>query len=355
VAHNVTLIRGDGIGPEVAEAARRVLDAAGVAIEWEIVDAGIDAIDRYGMPLPDSVLESIRRTKVALKGPITTPVGAGYRSINVALRRMFDLYACVRPCKSYPGTRSRYSNVDFVVIRENTEDLYAGVEFDIGSDEAARIIDMAGGRIPPDAAISLKPISAAASRRIVKFAFEYAVRFGRRRVTAAAAANIMRFTDGLFLRVAEDVAQSYLGRVAYDWQLLHNLCAHLPQYPEQYDVIVLPNLYGDMISDIGAGLIGGAGVAPGADYGDECAMFEPTHGSAPKYKGLNKADPTGMILSGAMMLAHIGESEASRRVESAVARVIAEGKRTTFDVKADREDPSAVGTTEMTDAIIEAL
>jgi isocitrate dehydrogenase (NAD+) len=355
VAHNITLIRGDGIGPEVAGAARRVLDATGAKITWEPVDAGVDAIDIYGMPLPDSVVESIRRNKVALKGPITTPVGAGFRSINLALRRMFDLFVCVRPCKIYPGAPSRYTNVDFVVIRENTEDLYAGIEFDVGTDEAERIIEMAGGRIRHDAAISIKPISAHASRRVIQFAFEYAVRYGRKRVTAVAMANLMKYTDGLFLRVAEDVAESYRGKVEYEWRLLGNLLTHLVQHPEQFDVLVLPNLYGDVVSEVGAGLIGGAGVAPGAGYGDEYAMFEATHGSVPKYKGLNKADPTGMILSGAMMLAHIGETEAAERVERAVAKVIAEGKRTTFDMKPDRADPSAVGTSEMADAVIEAL
>jgi len=379
LAHTVTLIPGDGTGPELAAAARRVIDASGVDIEWEVQEAGIDVMEKYGTPLPEHVLESIRRNKVALKGPITTPIGTGFRSVNVALRKELDLYACLRPCKHYTGVRSHYTDVDLVIVRENTEDLYAGVEYDVGSAEAAKIIDMAGGRIRRDSAISIKPISVSGTRRIVKFAFDYAIAEGRGTVTAVAKANIMKFTDGLFYKVARRVAKAYgaafeqpelgdvepdetllseAGRasgIVYQERLVDNMCMQLVQKPELYDVLVMPNLYGDILSDLCAGLVGGLGVAPGANIGDNAAVFEPTHGSAPKYKGLNKVNPIALILSGVLMLRHLGEREAANRVEQAVASVIAEGRYVTYDMKPDRNDPTAVGTSEVADAIISKI
>jgi len=353
--HRITLIPGDGVGPELAAAARRVIDATGVDIEWEVQEAGAEVIEKYGTPLPEQVLESIRRNKVALKGPITTPIGTGFRSVNVALRHALNLYACVRPCKYYPGVKSRYPEVDIVIVRENTEDLYAGVEFAAGSEQMQLIRSWAPEKIREDAAISIKPISREGSRRIVKYAFEYAKANGRRKVTAVCKANIMKFTDGLFYEVAREVAKEYEGVIAYDEVLVDAMCMQLVQKPDQYDVLVMPNLYGDIISDLGAGLVGGLGVAPGANIGDGVALFEPTHGSAPKYKGQNKVNPTALILSGMLMLRHIGETEAADRLERAVAEVIAKGERVTYDLKPDRNDPTAVGTQEMADAIIEAL
>ncbi len=355
MAYTITLIPGDGVGPEQTAAAKRVIEATGVKIDWEIHDAGIDVVEKYGTPLPEHVLESIRRNKIALKGPITTPIGKGFRSVNVALRKELNLYTCLRPCKYYPGIRSKYENVDLVVVRENTEDLYAGVEYDLGTPEAKQIIDMAGGKIREDSAISIKPISVTGSRQIVKFAFEYAVKNNRKKVTAVAKANIMKFTDGLFYHVAREVAKEYEGRIEYEERLVDNMCMQLVQKPELYDVIVLPNLYGDILSDLCAGLIGGLGVAPGANIGDGIALFEPTHGSAPKYKGLNKVNPTALILSGMLMLRHIGEADAADRLEKAVATVLAGGKDVTYDMKADRNDPTAVGTSEMADAIIREI
>lgn len=355
LAHRITLIPGDGIGPEIAGATRRCIDATGVKIEWEVVEAGSDVIDKYGTPLPEQVLESIRKNKVALKGPITTPIGHGFRSVNVALRQELDLFACVRPSKYYPGIDSPYQDVDLVVIRENTEDLYAGVEFAKDSPEAQRIIEMAQGKIRPDSAISIKPISVTGTENIVRFAFEYALANGRRKVTAITKANIMKCTDGLFYEVAREVAKDYDGRVEYEERLIDNMCMQLVLKPQNYDVLVLPNLYGDIISDLCAGLVGGLGMAPGANIGREIAVFEATHGSAPKYKGLNKVNPTALILSGVMMLRHIGEQEAADRLEQAVADVIAEGKNVTYDLKKDPQDPTAVGTREMADAIIAKL
>ena len=355
MAHKITLIPGDGTGPELTEAARRVIEATGVKIDWEVHDAGVDVMEKYGTPLPEAVLESIRRNKVALKGPITTPIGTGFRSVNVALRHALNLYACVRPCKSYPGVRSRYQNIDLVMIRENTEDLYAGVEFDLASPEAKQIITMSNGKIREDSAISIKPLSVTGSRRIVKYAFDYAIRNGRQKVTAVAKANIMKYTDGLFYRVAREVAKEYEGKIVYEEVLVDAMCMQLVQRPEAFDVLVMPNLYGDILSDLCAGLVGGLGVAPGANIGDGVALFEPTHGSAPQYKGQNKVNPTALILSGMLMLRHIGETEAANRLEQAVAKVIAENKAVTYDMKADRNDPTAVGTKEMADAIIAAM
>ena len=355
MSYTITLIPGDGVGPEQTAAAKRVIEATGVDIDWEVHDAGIDVMDKYGTPLPEHVLESIRRNKVALKGPITTPIGTGFRSVNVALRKKLNLYACLRPCKYYPGIRSKYEDVNLVVVRENTEDLYAGVEYDLGTDEAGKIIDMAGGKIRKDSAISIKPISVTGTRQIVKYAFDYAVKNNRKKVTAVAKANIMKFTDGLFYRVAKEVAAEYEGRIEYEERLVDNMCMQLVQKPELYDVLVMPNLYGDILSDLCAGLVGGLGVAPGANIGDDAALFEPTHGSAPKYKGLNKVNPTALILSGMLMLRHIGEEDAAVRLEKAVADVIAEGKDVTYDMKPDRNDPTAVGTAEMADAIIKKM
>jgi len=309
-------------------------------------------METAGTPLPDNVLASIRKNKIALKGPITTPIGTGFRSVNVALRKELDLYACIRPCKSYVGVRSRYSDVDLVIVRENTEDLYAGVEYPVDSAEAGQIIGMANGKIRQDSAISIKPISRTGSRQIVKAAFDYAVENGRKKVTAVAKANIMKYTDGLFYEIAREVAKDYEGQVEYDEWLVDAMCMQLVQKPENYDVLVMENLYGDILSDLCAGLVGGLGVAPGANIGVDMALFEATHGSAPKYKNQNKVNPTALILSGYLMLKYLKENEAAARLEKAVADVIAEGKNVTYDMKADRNDPTAVGTAEMADAII---
>jgi isocitrate dehydrogenase (NAD+) len=339
----------------LAEASRRVLDATGVQFNWDVQEAGVDIMETAGTPLPPAVVESIRKNKVALKGPITTPIGTGFRSVNVALRKELDLYACLRPCKYYPGIRSKYQDVDLVVVRENTEDLYAGVEYDQFTDEAKAIIKMAGpGKIREDAAISIKPISASGSRRIIEYAFKYARDNGRKKVSAVAKANIMKFTDGLFFRVGQEVAKEYPD-IEYQEVLVDNMCMQLVQKPELYDVLVLPNLYGDILSDLCAGLIGGLGVAPGANIGDGIALFEPTHGSAPKYKGQNKVNPTALLLSGVLMLRYLKEEEAANRLETAIAKVIKEGRDVTYDMKPDRNDPTAVGTSEMADAIIAAM
>ncbi len=355
---DVTLITGDGVGPEIAEAARRCIDATGAGIDWQIAEAGVEIMQRLGSPLPDATVESIKRTSVALKAPITTPVGTGYRSINVHLRQTLDLYACLRPCKSYKGVRSRYADIDLVVVRENTEDLYAGIEFQKGKDDTAEIINWINAhssrKISEDSGVSIKPISVTATQRIVRFAFDYARRMGRKKVTSVHKANIMKFSDGLWLEVSRQVAKQYPD-VEFEDRIVDNMCMQLIQKPELYDVIVLPNLYGDIISDLCAGLVGGLGVAPGANIGDKIAIFEATHGSAPKYKGLNKVNPTALILSGVMMLRHIGKTAEADKLENAVAAVIAEGKSVTYDMKADRDDPTAVGTSEMADAIIEKI
>ncbi len=354
--HRITLIPGDGVGPEITEATKKCLEATGVEIDWEILDAGENVIEKYGTPLPRDVLESIKKNRVALKGPITTPVAKGFRSVNVALRRKLNLYACLRPYKSYKGVRSRYENVDLVVVRENTEDLYAGIEFRKDSEEAKELIDvikrLKKAEIREDSGISIKPISESASRRIVKFAFEYALKNERKKVTAIHKANIMKHSDGLFLDTAREVAREYEGRIAFEDRIVDNMAMQLVQKPEIYDVLVLPNLYGDIISDLCAGLVGGLGVAPGANIGDEIAIFEPTHGSAPKYKGMNKVNPCGMILSSVLMLKHLGEAEAAKKLEDAVASVIAEGRYVTYDLKPTPDDPTAVGTKEMAEAII---
>jgi len=316
VSYTVTLIPGDGIGPELAEATRRVLEATGIAFEWDVQEAGEATIASEGTPLPDRVVESIRRNRVALKGPITTPVGSGFRSVNVGLRQALELYANVRPAHTMKGVETRYENVDLIIVRENTEDLYAGIEHRVG----------------PDAAESIKIITRAASQRIARYAFEYAVKNGRRKVTAVHKANIMKLSDGLFLESCQQVAVDYAGRIEFEDRIVDNMCMQLVQKPELYDVLVLPNLYGDIVSDLAAGLVGGLGVAPGANIGEKEAVFEPVHGSAPKYAGQNKANPTALILSGALMLRHLGETDAAAAVERAVREVIAEGTTVTYDL-----------------------
>jgi len=358
VAHPVTFIPGDGVGPELSEATRRVLEATGVEFAWDVQQAGADVVEEYGTPLPEPVLASIRRNGVAIKGPITTPVGSGFRSVNVALRKELDLYACLRPCKWYRGVRSRYEDVDVVIVRENHEDLYAGIEFEQGSPGARDLIEFiaekTGTRIRDDAGISIKPISVWGTERIVRFAFEYARSYGRKKVTAVHKANIMKFSDGLFLETARRVAERYPD-VEFEDRIVDNLTMQLVQRPEEYDVLVLPNLYGDIVSDLCAGLVGGLGVAPGGNIGDEAAVFEATHGSAPKYKGMNKVNPMAMMLSGVLMLRHLEETEAGDRLEAAIAGGIAEGRSVTSDMKPTRDDPTAAGTSQVADAVIEKL
>ncbi len=358
MAHTVTLIPGDGVGPEISEATRRVLEATGVEFDWELGHAGADVIEKYGTPLPDEVLASIRKNKVAIKGPVTTPVGTGFRSVNVALRKALDLYACVRPCKTYPGVPSPFEGVDLVIVRENTEDLYAGVEFEMDEPETGELIDFINARkgdvIKPDSGLSIKMITESGTRRIVKYAFEYAKRYGRKKVTATMKANIMKFSDGLFLSVAREVAGDYPD-IEFGEALIDNLCMQLVRRPQEYDVIVAPNLYGDIISDLCAGLVGGLGLAPGANIGEGIALFEPTHGSAPRYAGQNKVNPMAMMLSGVLMLNHLGETDAAERLEKAIAAVIREGKAVTYDMKPTRDDPGAVGTSQVADAVIEKL
>ena len=447
MAHRVTFIPGDGVGPELSEATRRVLEATGVPFDWDVQEAGAEVIDKYGTPLPDVVLDSIRRNGVAIKGPLTTPIGTGFRSVNVALRKELDLYACLRPCKTYQGVRSRYEDIDLVVVRENHEDLYAGIEFEQGTPDATKVIEFLNGiqpkKIREDSGISIKPISITGTRRIAKFAFDYARAYGRKKITAVTKANIMKHTDGLFYAVAREVAKEYddieyehdtpdadnvieflnglqkkqirphsgisikpiseegsarIARYAFQyakdngrkrvhcitksnimkftdglflstfrevakefpdiepWEnLVDATCMGLVQRPEEWDVLVLPNLYGDILSDLTAGMVGGLGVAPGANIGTAAAVFEATHGSAPKYKGQNKVNPTAMILSGKLMLAHLGEAAAAERLEAAVAAVIAEGKSVTYDMKPSRDDPTAVGTSQVADAVIAKL
>ncbi len=316
MTYSVTLIPGDGIGPELADATRGVLEATGIGFEWDVQEAGEATITAEGTPLPDRVIESIRANGIAIKGPITTPVGSGFRSVNVALRQTLELYANLRPARTMKGVESRYEDVDLVIVRENTEDLYAGIEHMVG----------------PDAAESIKIITRAASQRIARFAFEYAVNNRRQKVTAVHKANIMKLSDGLFLESCGQVATEYEGRVQYEDRIVDNMCMQLVQKPELYDVLVLPNLYGDIVSDLAAGLVGGLGVAPGANIGEKAAVFEPVHGSAPKYAGQNKANPTALILSGALMLRHLGETDAADAVEAATREVIAAGETVTYDL-----------------------
>jgi isocitrate dehydrogenase (NAD+) len=359
VAHEVTLIPGDGTGPELSEATRRVLEATGVEFDWDVQQAGADVMDQFGgNPLPEQTLESIRRTGVAIKGPITTPIGGGFRSVNVGLRKALDLYAQVRPCKTYEGVRTRFEDVDLVIVRENTEDLYAGIEYEQGQPETVELIEWIeskGGTLRhADAGISIKPLSVSGTRRVVQFAFDYARRNGRRKVTAVHKANIMKFTDGLYLQVAREVAEENPD-IEFDDRIVDNMCMQLVQRPDEYDVLVLPNLYGDIVSDLAAGMIGGLGMAPGANFGEQAAIFEPTHGSAPKYAGQNKVNPVAMMLSGMLMLRHLDEVEAADRLESAIADVIREGASVTYDMKPTRDDPTAVGTSEVADAIIDKM
>jgi len=352
---DVTLVTGDGIGPEIAEAARRCIDATGAGINWIMAEAGVEVMERLGTPLPDETVESIKKTGIALKAPITTPVGTGFRSINVHLRQSLDLYACLRPCKSYQGVRSRYTNIDLVIVRENTEDLYAGVEFQRAKDDTVELINWINRhsekKVRLNSGITIKPISVEATERIVGFAFDYARKMGRKKVTSVHKANIMKFTDGLWLDISRQVARNYPD-IEFEDRIVDNMCMQLIQKPELYDVIVLPNLYGDIISDLCAGLVGGLGVAPGANIGEKGAIFEATHGSAPKYKGQNKVNPTALILSGVLMLRHLGKTAEADKLERAVAAVIAEGKSVTYDMKPNRDDPTAVGTSQMADAII---
>ncbi len=353
--YKITLIPGDGVGPEITEATKRVLEATGVSFEWDIQNAGEEVYKHKESPLPDRVIESIKKNKIALKGPITTPVGTGFRSVNVLLRQSLDLFCCLRPCKTYSGVRTRYKDIDLVIVRENTEDLYAGIEYQKDSEDTKSIIklikDTTRKTIRQDSGISIKPISVYGSERIVRFAFEYARKNKRRKVTAVHKANIMKYSDGLFLEVSREVAKTYPD-IEFEDKIVDNMCMQLVQKPELYDVLVMPNLYGDIISDLGAGLVGGLGLAPGANIGDELAVFEATHGSAPKYKGLNKVNPMAMMLSSIMMLKHLGETTAAERLENALASVIKEGASVTYDMKPAPDDPTAATTSGVADAII---
>ncbi|MEA2015217.1 MAG: isocitrate/isopropylmalate dehydrogenase family protein [Actinomycetota bacterium] len=356
--HIITLIPGDGIGPEITDAMVRVVEATGVNIDWDVVEAGAEVYRKEGTVLPDRVIKSLKSNKVGIKGPITTPVGTGFRSVNVAMRKMFDLYACLRPCKSYPGVKSRYSDINLVIIRENTEDLYAGIEFKKGEAGTKELIEFIKEKkdavVREDSGISIKPISVKGSEKIIRFAFKYARENGRKKVTGIHKANIMKYSDGLFLDVFRKVASEFSDIEAED-RIVDNMCMQLVQKPELYDVLVLPNLYGDIISDLAAGLVGGLGVAPGGNIGESTALFEPTHGSAPKYKGQNKVNPTGIMLSAVMMLKHIGEKESAHKLELSIAENIREGRYVTYDLKPDRSDPTAVGTSEFADAVIKKI
>ena len=358
MAHRVTFIPGDGTGPEIADATRRVLEATGVQFEWDFQDAGVDVYESEGDPLPGRTLDSIRERGIAIKGPTTTPVGSGHRSINVALRQEFDLYACIRPCKAYDGVRTRFPETDIVIVRENTEDLYAGIEFERGSEEVEKLRRFLSDELKSptrdESGISIKPISVFGSERIVEAAFTYAEENGRRKVTAAHKANIMKFSDGLFLQVARQVAERH-PEIEFEDRIIDNLCNQIVSRPEEYDVIVMPNLYGDIVSDLGAGMVRGLGLAPGANIGTSGAIFEATHGSAPKYKGQNKVNPTALLLSGVLMLRHLNEADPADRMERAVAEVIRKGNKVTYDLKPTRDDPSAVGTSEFADAVIEEM
>ena len=356
--HAVTLVPGDGVGPEICDATVRVLEATGVEFDWDVQQAGENVMAEYGTPLPEHVLESIRRTRVALKGPITTPVGTGFRSVNVALRHELELYSCVRPVKAYRGARNLREDLDFVIIRENSEDLYAGIEFEKGTPECRNLLEeistLSRKRIRPDSGLSIKPISVSGSERIVQFAFDYARQYGRKKITLVHKANIMKHTDGLFLAVGREVAQRNPD-IEFEDRIVDNMCMQLVLRPQEYDLLCCPNLYGDIISDLGAGMIGGLGLAPGANIGTNGAVFEATHGSAPKYTGQNKVNPMAVMLSGVLMLRHLKETAAADALEGAIAAVIAEGKSVTYDLKPARNDPSAVGTSQVADAIAEKL
>ncbi|MBN1445974.1 MAG: isocitrate/isopropylmalate dehydrogenase family protein [Candidatus Omnitrophica bacterium] len=357
MGYRITLIPGDGIGPEITEVTKRCIEAAGVDIDWDVQQAGESALEKYGTPIPDGALESIAKNKVCLKAPLTTPVGSGFRSVNVYIRQRFNLYVCLRPFKFYEGVRSRYSGLNMVVVRENMEDLYSGIEFEKGKEETRELIrfikDKTGKETGEDAGISIKPISVANSERIVRFAFEYAMKNRRKKVTAVHKANIMKFTDGLFLDVARKVAAEYTD-IKFEDRIVDNMAMQLVQKPELYDVLVCPNLYGDILSDLCAGLVGGLGLSPGANIGEDIAVFEATHGSAPKYKGLNKVNPAALLLAGIMMLDYIGESEKASKIEQALAGVIREGKNLTYDFR-DPGEKNCVGTREMGEAIVDRL
>ncbi|MDR3307710.1 MAG: isocitrate/isopropylmalate dehydrogenase family protein [Coriobacteriales bacterium] len=359
--HLVTLIPGDGIGPEITTAMRRVVSATGVDIAWEVAEAGAHLMDTHGTPLPQTTIESIRRNKVAIKGPVTTPVGSGFRSVNVALRKELNLYTNLRPAFSLKGTGARYEDVDLVLVRENTEDLYAGVEFEEGSAGALGLIEyceeQGAGTILRDSGISIKPLSVTASRRIVRWAFEYALANGRAKVTAVHKANILKYSDGLFLREARKVAAEYEGRIAFEDRIVDATCMGLVLDPHSFDVLVLPNLYGDIVSDLCAGLVGGLGIAPGANIGDDCAVFEPVHGSAPAHAGLDEANPTAELLSAVLMLQHLGERPAAQSILDALRAVLAEGTSVTYDIKRalTGSTTGSVGTAAYADAVIARL
>jgi isocitrate dehydrogenase (NAD+) len=360
--YTVTLIPGDGVGPEITTAMRRVVEATGVDIEWETADAGEHVMEEYGTPLPDLVLDSIRKNKVAIKGPITTPVGTGFRSVNVAIRKALELYACVRPSVSIPGTGARYDDVDLVIFRENTEDLYAGIEFEQGSEEASDLIEFAADRgagvMRPDSGISLKPISVTGTERIVRAAFRYAIENDRKKVTAVHKANILKYSDGLFLHTARKVAEEFADSgIEFEDYIVDATCMQLVLHPEWWDVLVMPNLYGDILSDLAAGLVGGLGIAPGANIGDDYAVFEPVHGSAPKYTGQDKVNPTAEILSAALMLHHLGEHEAGAAVFAAVRKTLGDGTHVTYDIKRTLTGSidGCVGTAAYADAVIANL
>jgi isocitrate dehydrogenase (NAD+) len=358
MSYAVTLIPGDGVGPEISDATQKVLEATGVGFQWDVQQAGEEVYEKEGTPLPERVINSIKNNGVAIKGPVTTPVGKGFRSVNVTLRQTLDLYACLRPCRSFKGARTKYENIDLIVVRENTEDLYAGIEFEKGSKGALGLIDFIKQEtertLSENSGISIKPISVEGTERIVRFAFEYARKNDRKKVTSVHKANIMKFSDGLFLEVSREVAKDYPD-IEFEDRIIDNMCMQLVQKPEIYDVLVLPNLYGDIVSDLAAGLIGGLGLAPGANIGRDAAVFEPTHGSAPKYKSLNKMNPFAMMLSGAMMLRHLGEMDAAKRLERAISSVIEKGRDVTYDMKPDRDDPTAASTSKVADAVIEEL
>src|ERR1051326_5563343 len=352
--HAGTLVPGDGVGPEISDATVRALEATGVQFDWDVQQAGENVMAEYGTPLPQHVLDSIRKNGIALKGPITTPVGTGFRSVNVALRQELELYACVRPIKAYQGARNLRDDLDFVVVRENSEDIYIGIEFEKGTPECLQVIEevsaLSRKRIRPDSGLSIKPISVFGSERIVQYAFDYARQYGRRKVTLVHKANIMKHTDGLYLAVGREVAARNPD-IEFEDRIVDNMCMQLVLRPREYDVLVCPNLYGDIISDLGAGMIGGLGLAPGANIGTEGAVFEATHGSAPKYTGQNRVNPMALMLSGVLMLEHLGEKQAADKLELAVAAIIAEGKDVTYDMKADRNAHTAVGTQQMAEAI----
>ena len=356
--HAVTLIPGDGVGPEITEATVRALEATGVQFDWDVQQAGENVMAEFGTPLPEHVLDSIRRNRIALKGPITTPIGTGFRSVNVALRQELELYACIRPIRAYPGARNIRDDLDFVVVRENSEDIYIGIEFEKGTPECRQLLEevsaLSRKRIRPDSGLSIKPISVSGSERIVQYAFDYARQYGRRKVTLVHKANIMKHTDGLFLAVGREVAARN-SDIEFEDRIVDNMCMQLVLRPQEYDVLVLPNLYGDIVSDLGAGMIGGLGLAPGANIGTDGAVFEATHGSAPRYAGQNRVNPMALMLSGVLMLRHLKETAAADCLEQAIADVIREGRAVTYDMKETRGDPTAVGTSQVADAVVEKV